>query len=502
MPSRKKRLLYRSTSIFGRAPRPTKEMNPPMKMKRKKFDPDINQMDSLVNGATVSNIRWLANKYYASGIPEALETCGAVLDKIAPFAEKPGIFTAGRSMLGLLELFGDNNAVWSDCYFDDKSEWVEPFSSALLRMIVNVASEFPYEVIRPKDNSKTSAIKVVDFDGVKVGWNVVASSPDLMPFSIYVEVGGVDHVKAILKDKMWHQYGDKSLVLNQTHNVMNDSTKVEIKVDDLVDALPSGPAARHARNFEKAFAVNEHRSLFLYGPPGSGKSTMARQIAKELNLRSIRFKVQCINDNVGTLQDIVEIFQPGCIIIDDFDRAADPAVQLDLISHIRKTVPLIIATANDRNALDEALLRPERFDELEFVKQLDEGVIRNMLGQYADEAYDQVKDWPIVFINDYVRRRKWLSAEEAVEAMRELSRRVARLSSYDDDDAFNSAESIRRLLKTSGGKRRLKMSTAASNRVPAPPGLSDPALQALLEQINDGDSEDESYAEEECNFVK
>jgi hypothetical protein len=70
-----------------------------------------------------------------------------------------------------------------------------------------------------------------------------------------------------------------------------------------------------------------------------------------------------------------------------------------------------------------------------YVKRLDDYVIRSVLGEYADEAYDTVKYWPVVFIEEYVIRRRFMSANETAASIRELQKRVDALKKYEDDDA-------------------------------------------------------------------
>jgi len=45
-----------------------------------------------------------------------------------------------------------------------------------------------------------------------------------------------------------------------------------------------------------------------------------------------------------------------------------------------------------------------------------------------------VKDWPIAFIQEYVKRRKFMTQSEAEESIRELAMRVKRLDKYEEDD--------------------------------------------------------------------
>jgi SpoVK/Ycf46/Vps4 family AAA+-type ATPase len=130
---------------------------------------------------------------------------------------------------------------------------------------------------------------------------------------------------------------------------------------------------------------------------------------------------------------IALILQPQCIILDDFDRGCTDETMFEALAFLRKHVKLIIATANNRSQIDEALLRPGRFDELGCIKTLDELVIRKILGQHQD-VFEDVKTWPIVFIEEYVTRRKFQTHEEATQSMLELAERVRRLEHYDNDN--------------------------------------------------------------------
>jgi ATP-dependent 26S proteasome regulatory subunit len=88
---------------------------------------------------------------------------------------------------------------------------------------------------------------------------------------------------------------------------------------------------------------------------------------------------------------------------------------------------------NNKNRLDDALLRPGRIDELILIDKMDEEVVKHVLGEYVD-GYDLVKDWPIAFINEYVVRRTYLSVKDAADSVTELANRVAELDDYRESD--------------------------------------------------------------------
>jgi hypothetical protein len=123
----------------------------------------------------------------------------------------------------------------------------------------------------------------------------------------------------------------------------------------------------------------------------------------------------------------ISLFQPEAIILDDFDRANNQASLLETLEFFQRHVSLVIATVNDKDKLDDALLRPGRFDELIFVEQMDENVVKYVLGDFVD-GYEFVKSWPIAFIHEYVKRRTFMSLEEAQTSMTELANRVKKMS--------------------------------------------------------------------------
>jgi hypothetical protein len=58
---------------------------------------------------------------------------------------------------------------------------------------------------------------------------------------------------------------------------------------------------------------------------------------------------------------------------------------------------------------------------------MDENVVKYVLGDFVD-GYEFVKSWPIAFIHEYVKRRTFMSLEEAQTSMTELANRVKKMS--------------------------------------------------------------------------
>jgi SpoVK/Ycf46/Vps4 family AAA+-type ATPase len=147
-----------------------------------------------------------------------------------------------------------------------------------------------------------------------------------------------------------------------------------------------------------------------------------------MGLRSLRVRVE----DVGSLgsEPVVEmmrIFDPDVVIFDDLDRAMSQVALLETLENLHKRVRFVFATVNHIESLQQALIRPGRFDELIEITKLDPAAIHKVLGPECMDSYEAVKNWPVAFINEFVLRRKVLGKEKALEALDELAKRVDRL---------------------------------------------------------------------------
>lgn len=355
---------------------------------------------------------------------------------ILPFTEKPTVWNALKAGFLIGKAAMDNLEIWSYDFFDNgTSGWIDLFSKDFTCAIIKVLKKFPHETLQTSDEG--CVIHIVTLPEGKVGWvnntKVVAFRID----RLYGETVHIEQLRQKIQRLLWEQFEGKPLVLrrNQTATQSYDEDRVVLDVDDAFHPLPSLLATEYTMYLKKAIDAGVNRSVMLYGPPGTGKSTMARTLVDSLGLRSFRIRIEDISglDN-NTLFEALNIFKPEAIILDDFDRTGAQQQLLETMEHFKRHIKLVVATVNNRNELDEALLRPGRFDELVLVKRMDEAVIKNVLGESNFDVFDQVKDWPIAFIQEFIMRRRFMNKDDAMKSIKELASRVARLSSYDDDD--------------------------------------------------------------------
>ncbi|MFD1514149.1 AAA family ATPase [Halomarina rubra] len=136
----------------------------------------------------------------------------------------------------------------------------------------------------------------------------------------------------------------------------------------------------------KRVSLQPAKGVLLYGPPGTGKTLLAKVVANEANSNFISIKgPELLNKYVGESEKGVrEVFEkaranaPTVVFFDEIDAIAaerggssDNGVSERVVSQLLTELDgleeledvVVVATTNRRDLLDEALLRPGRFDQ-------------------------------------------------------------------------------------------------------------------------------------------
>lgn len=117
---------------------------------------------------------------------------------------------------------------------------------------------------------------------------------------------------------------------------------------------------------EKYYASDVRRVLLFNGEPGTGKSTLAVNLAEALSERTI-FVTH------STLEWVVEddwvyflnMMQPQMLVVDDIDRLGNLLQKkLFLFEETTCNVPLVVLTSNHIEWLPDAFKRPGRIDQI------------------------------------------------------------------------------------------------------------------------------------------
>lgn len=155
-----------------------------------------------------------------------------------------------------------------------------------------------------------------------------------------------------------------------------------------------------------------NRSYLFYGEPGVGKSYSCKYIVKKHNLRTIFLPIEKINAISNSMFcEIIDIFAPDAMVIDDIDRLGDNAKMLAVLEEACENVKLFMASANNISNLDKALLRPGRFDSIIEIKNTDKNVILSILGIYH-KYLDELVCFPAAYVKEYVKLRNFNNNHE------------------------------------------------------------------------------------------
>lgn len=389
------------------------------------------------------NITTKISSFFNSEKTEKLtELLESVADAVSPIQKHGfGVLTSSYAVGKIIAAVSYYYTFYSDEFWR-QSRWERiPFDLSLHSTIANILEESTYAHTYIHVLNDNARIKLYTIKSFQVGWTETTAGS--RTGKIYVTRDKKNEFEQVIKEEIWSKYNTNNILISSSKKVSLDdeteSSSIRFQIDDYISALPSATAERYSEYFKKAFTAGHNRSLMLYGPPGTGKSTIARAIITSLKLRCVRFRMSDIESFCNSLlYDVIDLFKPDAVVFDDFDRNMSSDM-LEAMEYLKQNVKLVVATANNRNAIDEALLRPGRFDELEYVTHLDETVIKKILNEYQD-AYETVKDWPIVFIQEYVTRRTFQTKQEVEDSMIELAERVKRI--YELEERNNDIESI------------------------------------------------------------
>lgn len=167
------------------------------------------------------------------------------------------------------------------------------------------------------------------------------------------------------------------------------------------------------------------RSVLLYGPPGSGKSTAMRYVAGLSGGFSLRLDCsRIVRLGEANLGHLLTALRPNTVLLDDLDRGNTSEI-LSSIEMVRESCRLLLASANDLTKLDPAVIRVGRFDRLVELTTMDADVLDALLAGVAPEVRERLAALPVAYVDEFALRARILGVDAAIADVEELATRAA-----------------------------------------------------------------------------
>lgn len=219
---------------------------------------------------------------------------------------------------------------------------------------------FDFEVASEEETQKVSLYTFKSFTDYE---NVLGGSTN----ASFLFTAGVDH--KLLTKLLYQKYGTRLYIMSNEHNkaavrsIDNDPGRDNYLIDTAL-------YTRIQEDIAKFKEKNIQRSYLLFGPPGTGKSTFCLEATAKSGGTFVKLNKNFIeNLESSNAKQLLNYLNPSTIVIDDIDRisgSSNMQLLLQILEDVKTMpgMPVLMATANYLRNMDQAMLRPGRFDEL------------------------------------------------------------------------------------------------------------------------------------------
>ncbi len=276
--------------------------------------------------------------------------------------------------------------------------------------------------INKKSGSSKDLFTVYLSPECQIGWMMIGSTCD----GIYVSRGKLDEAVKLIQKLLWENLKLDCIkidIIKQSYRAYFD-----VNLDTGHFSYRASPEIDKWAAILRDYRQRDYgKSVIFYGPPGSGKSNLVRGISNVMGLRTVRLNNLNEVRHIAT-NHIINLLDPDLIILEDIDHMYSYEIHhlLEKLDDLNNRRKFILATANEITKVNNALIRPNRFDQLIEIKNLDRDHIWELVKQ-DEEIFERVQTWPVAFINEFMKRVIVEGKDKALSEVADLERRVKKL---------------------------------------------------------------------------